>query len=96
MLISDNKHNLEKRHDKILILTKASLAQSSRKINTIEEKLKLLNPKNILKRGYSITLKDGKPVIDKALLTVGDEIETIVLNGKVKSKVSEITEKNKS
>ena len=44
-----------------------------------------LDPKILLKRGYSITLKDGKVVHDKEVLTPGDEIETIFEKGTIKS-----------
>lgn len=50
------------------------------------------DPLNILKKGFSITKKDHK-VVDLDELSAGDDIITIVENGKIKSKVIEV-EKN--
>jgi exodeoxyribonuclease VII large subunit len=49
--------------------------------------LKLLNPENILKRGYSITCFNNKVVKDSDLLNVNDEIITTFYKGKIKSRV---------
>ena len=51
----------------------------------LEEKVKTLDPTLLLRRGYSITLKDGKAVRDPLLLNIGDEIETHVEKGTFKS-----------
>lgn len=47
-----------------------------------------LNPELLLRRGYSITLHDGKAVRDAALLKAGDEIETVVAKGRIRSVVT--------
>jgi exodeoxyribonuclease VII large subunit len=39
----------------------------------------------MLKRGYSMTMKDGKIVRDPKALQVGDEIETRLEKGTIKS-----------
>ena len=48
-----------------------------------------VNPKEVLKRGYTITLKNGKVVKDKNTINNGDEIESYFYNGAVKSIVKE-------
>ena len=48
-----------------------------------------VNPKEVLKRGYTITLKNGKVVKDKNSINLGDEIESYFYNGTVKSIVKE-------
>ncbi|MDL2247727.1 exodeoxyribonuclease VII large subunit [Bacteroides sp. OttesenSCG-928-J23] len=45
------------------------------------------SPERILKRGYSLTLKDGKVVTDVSQLKPGDVLTTRVSNGEVKSVV---------
>lgn len=57
------------------------------KINTGSEKLRLLDPQNILQRGFTITSQKG--VILKSLLQVSDEpdLETRFVDGTVKSKI---------
>lgn len=54
----------------------------------LEERIKALDPQNILKRGYSITLHQGKAVRDASALKTGDEIETKVYKGSIKSIVN--------
>ncbi|GHV63669.1 exodeoxyribonuclease 7 large subunit [Bacteroidia bacterium] len=50
-------------------------------------KIKYIDPVNVLERGYSITTSNGKVVKNSAELVEGDEIETTLFKGKVKSKV---------
>ncbi|MDR0970003.1 MAG: exodeoxyribonuclease VII large subunit [Lentimicrobiaceae bacterium] len=47
----------------------------------------ILDPQNVLKRGYSMTLLDGKVVKDFADLKVGAELTTILHEGKIKSRI---------
>ncbi len=67
-----------------------------KKINTLiilqKEKLKTLNPNNILKRGYSITYKilsDGSKINILTLhaVTKGDVIKTVIMDGNFQSVV---------
>lgn len=55
------------------------------RLQLIEEKAKSLDPALMLSRGYSITLKDGKAVRDAQQLQTGDEIETRLEKGTIKS-----------
>ena len=56
------------------------------------DKLILLNPLNIMKKGYSITFKEGKVVYDIKDVSKDDEISTKLLNGEIRSKVIDIRE----
>ena len=56
-------------------------------MEVFEEKVKALDPALLLKRGYSITLKEGKAVRDSQALQKGDEIETRLANGTIRSTV---------
>lgn len=47
----------------------------------------LANPDKILQKGFSITLYRGKPLCDATLPANNEELETIVFNGKITSKV---------
>ena len=58
------------------------------RLEMLEEKVKTLDPALLLKRGYSITLKDGKAVRDPKALQQGDEIETRLANGTIHSTVN--------
>ena len=59
------------------------------KLKLIQEKIHALDPKGVLKRGYSITTDEKNRVIkDAKKLKKGEEIQTLFSKGKVKSKVS--------
>lgn len=57
-------------------------------LDHIEEKLKLLDPQNVLKRGYSITLLNGKAVTSAARIKEGDELTTRLAKGEFTSTVN--------
>ncbi len=62
---------------------------SNSKLNLIQEKIYALDPKGVLKRGYSITTDGQNRVIkDAKRLKKGEVIQTLLSKGKVKSKVS--------
>ncbi|MCM8820882.1 MAG: exodeoxyribonuclease VII large subunit [Candidatus Omnitrophica bacterium] len=54
-----------------------------------EDRISFMSPINVLKRGYSITFKDGRVVKDVSELKKGEIIETQLYRGKIKSKVEE-------
>lgn len=56
-------------------------------IEWLEKNCELVNPKSILKRGFSITSKNGKFIKSSSELKTGDEIETILYNGKIQSTI---------
>ena len=53
----------------------------------MEEKLKLTDPRELLKKGYSITLKDGKPLTSIENIAVGTTLTTILFDGSFESQV---------
>ena len=73
--------------DLITAKSKKILLTEHDKIKLSENTIRLLNPENILKRGYSLTLKNGKAVKSSSELKLNDEIETLFSKGKVKSKI---------
>ena len=70
-----------------LLLDRRLMAEKHR-LQLIEEKARSLDPTLLLKRGYSITLKDGKAVRDASTLHPGDTIETRLANGHIRSTVT--------
>ena len=66
------------------------LMQKKNQIVWLEGKLQLLDPVNLLRRGYSITLSGGKVVRNAKVLEKGQHIETILHDGRVESVVSHL------
>ena len=73
--------------ERLPILLDRRLMAEKHRLQLIEEKAKSLDPALLLRRGFSITLKDGHALRDASALRPGDEIETRLANGTVKSKV---------
>ena len=67
-----------------LVLERKMSAERHR-LEIAAEKLKSLDPALLLKRGYSITLKDGKALRDPQALQQGDLIETRLEKGTIYS-----------
>ena len=67
------------------VVLERRLMSEKHRLQLIEEKSKSLDPALLLKRGYSITLKDGKAIRDANDLKPGDAIETRLANGTVHS-----------
>ncbi|NLB64401.1 MAG: exodeoxyribonuclease VII large subunit [Fibrobacter sp.] len=67
-------------------LVKGSFAQTDLKLKLLEQKLKSLDPQEVLRRGYSLSTINGKiPQANQA--KVGDELITRYFWGEIKSKV---------
>lgn len=71
------------------MLAQRSMMKEKHRLAMLEQRLEAVDPKRLLCRGYSITLFQGKSVRDKSMLRPGDELETIVENGKIRSVVKE-------
>ena len=69
------------------------IRQQSYRLETLIHKIHYNDPQNILKRGYSITLLQGKAVKNAADLKEGDEIETILGEGKAGSRVTKVDDR---
>lgn len=63
------------------------LQREKHRLELFEQRVNAASPDVLLKRGYSITLNNGKAVTDASLLKDGDEIVTRLAKGKIRSKV---------
>ncbi len=61
------------------------MRSESHHLELLWQRLKVLDPKILLQRGYTMTFVDGKLVRDASFLKSGVEIETIFKKGKIKS-----------
>lgn len=77
----------EKCSDKTLLLLK----NSNLELNSIEKNVTNMSPKNVMKRGYSITLLNGKAVKNFDKVKVGDNIDTLLFEGKLNSIIKATT-----
>ncbi len=89
-MISNNKRSLHALQSEMSSSVTRIFEKSNYNIISVSDKLRLLDPKNILKRGFSITTKNGKAIFDSDKVSCNDEIETIVFSGRIISKVEKI------
>jgi exodeoxyribonuclease VII large subunit len=66
-----------------------TINESAANIEVYINSLNILNPDNVLKRGYSITSLNGKIITKSEEVKPGDIIETQLSTGSVKSKVTD-------
>lgn len=86
-LVAEKKHQTERLATMLSILAPQTITNHRHRLNLLEKRAEALNPTLLLRRGYSITLKDGKAIKDASTLKKGDKVETKVANGSFKSTV---------
>jgi exodeoxyribonuclease VII large subunit len=64
------------------------MVENKRLVEFNEQYIRLVSPENVLKRGYSLTFKNGKIVKRAAELTVGDEITIQFADGEKTGRVN--------
>jgi len=82
-----SKNQLKQFQHLIKIRTIETIRTEKKNLNLIQEKLRLVDPQNILKRGYSLTMLNGKIVKSVQTVKEGDLLETRLSDGTIESKV---------
>lgn len=92
--IDISSHKLELIKNNHIIKNPGILLENHKNnINTIKIKLDLLNPVNILDKGYSIVYKDNKIVKDVTKLKLEDSINIMAKNGNIIANVKGVEKK---
>jgi exodeoxyribonuclease VII large subunit len=61
-------------------------------LENIEKNIQIMDPINVLKRGFSITYSNGKSVKDVSQLKEGTAINTVLFKGTIDSTITKIKE----
>ncbi|MGK0209206.1 MAG: exodeoxyribonuclease VII large subunit [Patescibacteria group bacterium] len=75
---------------KFNMILENNIQNKQQQANILNEKLKALNPTEILQRGYSITTKDNEIVKNTKQVNTGDDIQITLGNGKITAKITNI------
>jgi exodeoxyribonuclease VII large subunit len=75
----------------VKLLSLETLRAEKKNLNSVQEKLRLVDPQNILKRGFSLTKLNGKIVKTVGQLQKGDLLEIRLSDGTVESTVKRIS-----
>lgn len=82
-----NNSALTVRNQKIITSSANLLKGTNSKIDALENSLKILDPENVLKRGYTITSLRGKIIKSGSQVKKDDLISTLFSDGQVASRV---------
>jgi exodeoxyribonuclease VII large subunit len=93
--ILNGKNLLNNYQSLVRMKTLEQLKNEKKNIGLISEKLRLVDPQNILKRGYSLTMLNGKILKSVHLAQKGDLLETLLRDGTIESTVEKAVEKGK-
>lgn len=69
---------------------KTRLSILTKELKQVERNMHTVDPVNVLKRGYSITLYEGKPLKNGQDVNPNDEVKTILSSGQLVSVVKEV------
>ena len=83
--LAQARHHLQLISTNIRPTIARCMTRESNRLDRLTIKLKALDPQLLLKRGYSITLYKGQALRDASKVKKGEEIETQVENGRIKS-----------
>jgi exodeoxyribonuclease VII large subunit len=81
------KFSLENRLTLLKTAVNRTILKNDVTLDNIEAKVSLLNPSNILKRGYSLSLHNGKRIVSVNHIKPGDVVTTRLSDGEFNSKV---------
>ena len=81
--IAGQQGRIEAFEQRIPLMLDRRMATERHRMELMEEKAKALDPTLLLRRGYSITLKEGRAVRDPKQLQQGDILETRVEKGTI-------------
>jgi exodeoxyribonuclease VII large subunit len=85
------QQNVQRSKEKLFSRIDAYLITEKKEIRYLEKNIGWLDPENILRRGYSITLKDGQVVKAAEEVRKGDTLTTLLAGGKITSSVTSDT-----
>ncbi|MBP1540120.1 MAG: exodeoxyribonuclease VII large subunit [Prevotella sp.] len=85
MMIQHRRQSLDRLFSLLPPLSKIYVQRCEQKVDNLAVRIKASDPQTILKRGYSITTFEGKIVRNAKDLKSGQEIETQLAQGRIKS-----------
>jgi exodeoxyribonuclease VII large subunit len=90
-LVRDRERRLDEVGSRLSRAIENRLMHSRQRVAALASRLEALNPRAVLGRGYSITLRadDGSLVVDASNVAPGEQITTRLARGEVTSRVED-------
>jgi exodeoxyribonuclease VII large subunit len=89
VIVRERDQRLDDLSARMALVARHITPDRRRKLESLEARLKALSPRNVLARGYSITMRaaDGKILKEASAAATGDVLHTFLLEGMVESRV---------
>lgn len=87
LMLKNEKKKWQKTDSNLSVAAKSFLTDMEKRITSAEDKLRILNPDNILKRGFSISVQEGKIVKKITDISEKSPLEIRFIDGLVKSEI---------
>lgn len=84
-IIKDSQNHFSSIENSLKRITQQSFKNETIRLNAFEKHLALASPENILKKGYTLTMKAGKVIKQSKALKKGDEVAIVFSDGEIKS-----------
>lgn len=90
----DRRHHLDSLHRELQHRLSTRLTRERHRLELLNQQLTAASPIRLLQRGYSLTLKEGRPLMQVDGLQAGDRLVTLLPTGVVHSNVVSIEPTN--
>lgn len=90
IMYENKKQNLDILNDKINNIINNKIDRITVKLSNMIEKIELLNPLNVLKRGYSVVYKGEQVVSSSSIIKANDELKLKLYKGIIEVVVKEV------
>lgn len=88
--IANEQHRLQSITQSLPMLAQRHITTQQHRLQLLEQRAEAQNPLLLLKRGYTITLHNGRTLRSTEDLQPGDQITTITADGKTQSEIIEV------
>ena len=88
--LSIEEHKLDKNTKALNSISKNMIFNQNQKLGFIEEKIEILKPENLLKKGYSYNTINGKIITNIDDVKLGDTLITKTYSGEIESEIKKI------
>jgi exodeoxyribonuclease VII large subunit len=93
-MISENHHDVHTQSQKLFYQANYFVKHTDLELTNMERSIQLMSPRNVLKRGYSITLFKGKSIKSNEFVREGDLLKTVLYTGSLTSRVKSTDKKD--
>ncbi|MDR2041864.1 MAG: exodeoxyribonuclease VII large subunit [Tannerella sp.] len=89
-ILSHNRSQIARFHEKLSDGSQSLMREQGVWLSGTERHVAGLNPREVMRRGYSVTLHEGRPIQSLSQLSVGDRLHTRVFEGNIISIIQTI------